>query len=76
VQIETILNLNSGFKLRLECTFIGYCNEEIVSEKINRNEILDAKFYSSDNLPDGLLVSHKGLIELAIDKQIFCTKIK
>jgi NADH pyrophosphatase NudC (nudix superfamily) len=76
VQIDTLLNLNSGFKLRLECTFIGRCNEEIISEKINKNEILDAKFYSLDNLPEGLLISHKGLIELAIGKQYYMKKLK
>jgi 8-oxo-dGTP pyrophosphatase MutT (NUDIX family) len=76
VQIDTLLNLNSGFKLRIECTFIGYCNEEIIPEEINKNEILDAKFYASDNLPAGLVISHKGLIELAIGKQSFREKFK
>lgn len=68
VDIDTILNINSGFKLRIECTFIGHCDEEVTLEKINRNEVLEAKFYSLDNLPDSLLNSHKKFIELAITR--------
>lgn len=68
VIIEELLNLNSGFKLRIECTYIGKCYEEVKKEKLNTNEVLDASFFSPVNLPDGILDSHKNLIEMAIKK--------
>jgi ADP-ribose pyrophosphatase YjhB (NUDIX family) len=65
VSIGKLLNLNSGFKLRVECTYIGYC-EDVSSLSINSNEILEAKFFSINNLSEGLLENHIKLIHLAI----------
>jgi len=65
VTIAKLLNLNSGFKLRIECTYIGYC-DDTSTFSANTNEILDAKFFPTNNLPKGLLDTHKKLIELAV----------
>lgn len=65
VSIGKLLNLNSGFKLRVECTYTGYC-EDVSSLKINSNEILEAKFFATSSLPEGLLETHVKLIQLAV----------
>lgn len=66
VTIGKLLNINSGFKLRLEITFMGQCLD-VSTFKINSDEILDAKFFSVEDLPEGLLESHKKLIYDALD---------
>lgn len=64
VTINDLLNINSGFKLRLEITFLGHCSD-VTTLKINNHEILNAKFFHIENLPEGLLASHKKLIDNA-----------
>lgn len=62
IKVDRLININSGFKLRIECTFVGQCEDMIIQDKINEGEILDAKFYSVDELPVGLLETHRKLI--------------
>lgn len=68
VIIDNLFNLNSGFKLRIECSYTGFC-ENVSTLKINNKEILDAQFFATDKLPPGLLDSHIKLIDLAIKKR-------
>jgi ADP-ribose pyrophosphatase YjhB (NUDIX family) len=68
VTIDKLFNLNSGFKLRIECSFIGYC-EDTSTLVVNQDEILEAKFYPTNDLPKGLLDTHIKLIELAVQQK-------
>ncbi len=61
VVIGSLFNLNSGFKLRIECSYIGFC-DDISTLEINSKEILDAKFFPPNSLPHGVLDSHINLI--------------
>lgn len=62
VEIQNLINLNSGFKLRIECTFSGSCKIKD-NLKVNSNEILEARFFDINDLPSGLLETHKNLIK-------------
>lgn len=61
VTIERLLRINSGFKLRLEATFLGRLSggKMILDPK----EVIEAKFFNLEELPSGLLASHKEIIE-------------
>ena len=65
VTIDKLFNLNSGFKLRIECSYIGYC-DDTSTLVVNQDEILEAGFFQTNNLPKGLLDTHVKLIELAV----------
>lgn len=68
VTIDKLFNLNSGFKLRVECSYIGYC-DDTSTLKINSDEILEANFFPTNSLPKGLLDTHIKLIELAVQQK-------
>lgn len=68
VTIGKLLNLNSGFKLRLECSYVGHC-DDVSLLNVNSDEVLEAKFFPTDNLPEGLLENHVKLIQLAVQQQ-------
>lgn len=67
VEINNFLKLNSGFKLRIEATFLGTCTDAS-NIKINTDEIISANFFSTVDLPIGLLETHRKLIESALIK--------
>jgi 8-oxo-dGTP diphosphatase len=60
-----IIRVKSGFQLRLEVL----AEAHIVGggEMLDEREVLEARFFSPDALPPGLLDSHKDLIEIAAD---------
>jgi ADP-ribose pyrophosphatase YjhB (NUDIX family) len=68
VRIGSLLNLNSGFKLRIECSYVGYC-EDSSALSINNDEVLEAKFFPVNELPKGLLESHISIIQIAVQQQ-------
>lgn len=56
-----LLRLVSGYRLRLEVTYRArFAGGEL---RLDSNEILEAGFFPTDELPDGLLESHRRLIE-------------
>ena len=61
VEVKKLLKLSSGYQLRLEVAYLG----ELTGGNLNidSKEILEAKFFSLDEIPQSLLESHKGLIE-------------
>jgi ADP-ribose pyrophosphatase YjhB (NUDIX family) len=61
IRIDKLFNLNSGFKLRIECCYQGFCSD-ISTLKVDSKEILEARFFSINDLPSGLLESHINLI--------------
>lgn len=61
VRVGELVRLKSGFKLRME---VAYEAEFIGgSLTIDSREILEAKWFSPDKLPEGLQESHRLLIE-------------
>lgn len=50
----------SGYRLRLETTFVARLDGG--SLELDSNEILEAQFFPVDDLPDGLLESHRQII--------------
>jgi 8-oxo-dGTP diphosphatase len=58
------LRLVSGYKLRLEVSFLGRITGGTF--KMNPKEILEARFFPPDQLPEGLLESHRELLRLAL----------
>jgi 8-oxo-dGTP diphosphatase len=64
--IETFsqLRLVSGYKLRLEVSYLGRITGGTF--KMNPKEVLEASFFRPDQLPEGLLESHRELVKLAL----------
>lgn len=67
VTIERVLRIVSGYKLRLEVSFVGRL--EGGEMRLDPREIIEAQFYTPDELPAGLLRSHRHLIEMALAGQ-------
>lgn len=67
VEIESLLQIVSGYKLRLEASYVG----KLVGGdlKIDPKEVITAQFFAVDNLPDSLLPSHRKIIALAFSKK-------
>jgi 8-oxo-dGTP diphosphatase len=63
LEVTKLLRLRSGFKLRIEATFLGHIQSG--TPVPNRREILEAKYFDLNELPTGLLESHGELISLA-----------
>ena len=62
ITVKKLINLKSGFKLRIECSFIGHCSDSS-NMILNSDEVLEADFFAIEHLPMGLLSSHKELID-------------
>ena|ERR1700724_1048034 len=65
VEIVRLLQVRSGFRLRLELTFVG--RNAAGMPQVRSGEILEARFFSISDLPNGLLSSHRELILRAFD---------
>ncbi|GER88978.1 NUDIX hydrolase [Dictyobacter vulcani] len=66
VQVEKLLRIVSGYKLRLEVSFVG--NLIGGNLQLDPKEIIDARFFAIDELPEGLLPSHRDIIALAFSE--------
>jgi len=58
------LRVVSGYRLRLEVAYLARLLGG--GPALDRREILEARFFPVDRLPDGLLESHRELIRLAL----------
>jgi 8-oxo-dGTP diphosphatase len=60
-----IIHVRSGFKLRLEIL----AEAHIVGgyEMLDKREVLEARFFSPDALPEGILDTHKDLVKIATE---------
>lgn len=67
VAIERVLSIVSGYKLRLEVSFVGRLSGGELH--LDPREIIEARFFAPDELPSGLLRSHRHLIEMALAGQ-------
>lgn len=63
VEVEALLRIVSGYKLRLEASFTGHIVDGEL--RIDRKEIIEARFFDLDEIPIGLIGSHRELIDLA-----------
>lgn len=63
IEVARYLRMVSGFRLRLEVSFRGKLRGGTL--QLDPREIIDAQFFSTGALPEGLLPSHREIIELA-----------
>jgi 8-oxo-dGTP diphosphatase len=67
VETGALLQMVSGYKLRIEASFFGrLLGGEL---KLDPKEVIEARFFPPDQLPDGLLASHRQLVALALAYQ-------
>jgi ADP-ribose pyrophosphatase YjhB (NUDIX family) len=71
--INSLFQLRSGFRLRLELTFVGSTESSISSPK--SGEILEACFFAPDCLPEDILPAHRELIGLFQKRQATVTTL-
>ncbi|MEV4473700.1 NUDIX hydrolase [Nonomuraea salmonea] len=64
VRVGELVLLKSGFRLRMEVAYAAeYAGGGTL--RLNAMEILEARWCAPDDLPDGLIPSHRALIEAA-----------
>jgi 8-oxo-dGTP diphosphatase len=61
-----LLRVISGFRLRLEAHFAAPIASGEMA--LDRREILEARFFAPDELPDGLLHAHRETVALALER--------
>jgi ADP-ribose pyrophosphatase YjhB (NUDIX family) len=61
IAVTSLARVVSGYKLRFEITFYAKLNGGALN--LDQREVLAADFFSLDNLPEGLLPSHRELID-------------
>jgi 8-oxo-dGTP diphosphatase len=60
-----VIHIRSGFRLRLEILLEGHISGG--NEVFDKREVLDARFFSPDALPSGILDGHKELVKVAVE---------
>lgn len=63
IQVTRFLRMVSGFRLRLEVSFLSHLSGGTL--RLDPKEVIEARFFSQDALPEGLLPSHREIIKLA-----------
>jgi ADP-ribose pyrophosphatase YjhB (NUDIX family) len=68
VQPLSLLRVGSGYKLRLEVSYLA----RLVggSLELDQREVLEAKFFAGDVLPEGLLDTHRDLVTLVFSENL------
>lgn len=65
VVADQLLSVTSGYKLRAEITFLArYQGGKL---KLENREVTKAEFFPANNLPEGLLPTHRDLINNAME---------
>lgn len=67
IQVGALLRLVSGYKLRVEASYIGTLIGGNVH--LDPKEVIEARFFAVNELPEGLLSSHRDIIALAFSKR-------
>jgi 8-oxo-dGTP diphosphatase len=62
IDVGPIVQVNGGFRFRVETCLLATVREGIL--KANEREILEAKFFPPDQLPEGLIGGHRKWIQL------------
>jgi 8-oxo-dGTP diphosphatase len=67
IAVERCLRMVSGYRLRLEVSFLAH----LVGGhfQLDPKEVIEARFFPIDELPEGLLSSHRDIIQLAFAEQ-------
>lgn len=63
MRISSLLRVVSGYKLRLEASYAGHLLGG--QPEIDLGEVIEARFFAPDRLPEGLLDTHRELVALA-----------
>jgi 8-oxo-dGTP diphosphatase len=63
IQVTRFLRMVSGYKLRLEVSYAGHLTGG--DFQLDPKEVIEARFFDAQNLPEGLLPSHRDIIALA-----------
>ncbi|MBV9708808.1 MAG: NUDIX domain-containing protein [Chloroflexi bacterium] len=66
MQVQSLLRIVSGYKLRLEVSYIGHIRGGEL--QLDSKEVIEARFFALHELPEGLLPSHRELIALAFSE--------
>ncbi len=67
IQVQSLIRIVSGYKLRLEASYLGqFIGGEL---HLDPKEVMEARFFARDELPEGLLASHREIIALALSRQ-------
>lgn len=63
IEVEGLLRVTSGYRLRMEVAF----RARIVggTARVDPKEVLEARFFEPDALPEGLLATHRELVAIA-----------
>lgn len=69
IQVTRFLRLMSGFRLRLEVSYLGKLNGGTF--RLDPKEVIEARFFPKETLPEGLLPSHREIIALAFPEPSF-----
>jgi ADP-ribose pyrophosphatase YjhB (NUDIX family) len=65
IGVDSLLRIVTGYKLRLEITFVAHTKGGTL--KLDNREVITAQFFPPEQLPDGLLSSHRELIEIFLN---------
>jgi 8-oxo-dGTP diphosphatase len=63
----SLLRVLSGFQMRVETHFS--CKILSGTQRIDPSEILEARFFSPDEIPDTLIPTHQEIVRLALNAQ-------
>ena len=66
IEVTDLLQIVSGYKLRLEIFFLAHHIEH--APVADQREVLEARFFHRNEFPDGLPNWHLKIIELALEK--------
>ncbi len=66
IRVHRLVRLVSGYRLRLEVSYVGYLEGGAL--QVDPKEVMEAKFFPHDALPEGLLPSHRDIIRLAFSE--------
>ncbi|HEU5383624.1 MAG TPA: NUDIX domain-containing protein [Ktedonobacteraceae bacterium] len=66
ITVSRCLHMVSGYRLRIEASFVAHLAGGQL--QLDPKEVLEAKFFSIDELPEGLLPSHQDIIALAFSE--------
>lgn len=64
IEVTKLLRIVSGYRLRLEVHFVGRLKEG-GALKLDPKEVIEVAWFAVDDLPAGLLPSHREIIALA-----------
>jgi 8-oxo-dGTP diphosphatase len=63
IVVSRLLRMVSGYRLRLEVSYLGYLTGG--QFRLDPKEVIEARFFSRNELPEGLLPSHRDILTLA-----------